>query len=182
MLKPSEKGGQLTTEEIDEQVKQARSAALLAATSLLNVKSSPCYDSGKTLDSRASKNASKSTPSQKTQAKPSSAVNIIIPPKPFRREESSDSQQHDEIKQMGTGKWLVKFPYQNQSRNIGTFDTREEAEIAHRTARGMLKTNSVLFRPFTQVNEEVKLARSAAMGAVIKARTKKATPVKQGES
>ena len=69
------------------------------------------------------------------------------------------------VKKTKSRKWQVRICYGN-CRNIGTFDTLDEAAIANKTGRSLLRTATSSGLTEEEMNENVKSARDAALEAV----------------
>jgi len=101
---------------------------------------------------------------------------IILPAVPINEKQHSQKVALDfrtsGVRQTASGKWEVGFRYQGVRRSLGTFDTQDQAALANEIGRQKLITEKCSKLTVEEINENVKLARDAALNAVYKSRKK----------
>jgi len=151
-----EKGGpKLSDDEIEENVKLTRQAASDAAFRLEDTMHPKVSGSDAT--------RVKSSVASGQHAKPTTATVAAE-----RNQKAPIDFRTVGVRQTPSGKWEVGFRYHGNRRNLGTFDTQDQAALANEVGRRMLKTEKGLKLTAEEVDRNVKLARVASMDAVRK--------------
>jgi len=70
------------------------------------------------------------------------------------------------VRQTRSGKWAVEISHKSKLRHIGTFLKQDQAALANKISREMLAENDSESLSAEEVNENVRLARDAALKAV----------------
>lgn len=143
-------GPKPTVEQIKQNVKIAREAALNATTPKLVDTVSPVVS-----ESNVTKGISKAS-TEKAQ------------PNTKRSPKSALDYYSVGVRQTPSGKWEVGLGYQGLRRNIGTFDTQDHAALANQIGRKILKPTKGSKLTVEETVKNMKLAREAARDAVNK--------------
>eukprot|EP00571_Detonula_confervacea_P016952 CAMPEP_0172302726 /NCGR_PEP_ID=MMETSP1058-20130122/4390_1 /TAXON_ID=83371 /ORGANISM="Detonula confervacea, Strain CCMP 353" /LENGTH=1412 /DNA_ID=CAMNT_0013013315 /DNA_START=162 /DNA_END=4399 /DNA_ORIENTATION=- len=173
---------ELDDEEIQEKVKLAREAALVAVSKLQEDVAHndpkthivmPALSKTKTTEAKEARRKLKPEVKKKELVNSGEADRNPVDASEVTKTNSSLEKTKLKVpagvKQRTNGNWEVNFRYLGARLYIGTFDTQEHAELANKIARGKLKTTGDVSKPTAkEIEESRKLARGAALDAVSK--------------